>query len=204
MSRTQPWRWRSTCILARNGTSGYTALGRRGLCRCAWHGARTRRHNDRRIRMTLADLTVDIVPILRPIAGKRRNRARNLLQQGTDLRAVIDILAGQLGGNDLSRVGVHPRTDRRWRAKSLQPQFPAEQFRARLRLNNATRLSRIDWLWSAKRASVGHGGTAAGSNRDTHAHLYHHVVAQPSFREGAFSVASKPMLGSRVTPAPPA
>ena len=58
--------------------------------------------------MTLADLTVDIVPIVRPIAGKRRNRARNLLQQGTDLRAVIDILAGQLGGNDLSRVGVHP------------------------------------------------------------------------------------------------
>jgi hypothetical protein len=26
----------------------------------------------------------------------------------------------------------------------------------------------IDWLWLAKRASVGHGGTAAGSNRDTH------------------------------------
>src|ERR1700730_4719025 len=84
------------------------ALGRRGLCRCAWHRARTWRHNDRRIRMTLADLTVDIVPIVRPIAGKRRNRSRNLLQQGTDLRAVIDILAGQLGGNDLSSVGVHP------------------------------------------------------------------------------------------------
>src|SRR6266478_3135822 len=63
------------------------ALGRRGLCRCAWYRARTWRHNDRRIRMTLADLTVDIVPIVRPIAGKRRNRARNLLQQGTDLRA---------------------------------------------------------------------------------------------------------------------
>src|SRR6266404_7683172 len=29
---------------------------------------------------------------------------------------------------------------------------PTEQFQARLRLNNATRLSRIDWLWSAKRA----------------------------------------------------
>src|SRR5438094_6388390 len=58
--------------------------------------------------MTLADLTVDIVPIVRPIAGKRRNRARNLLQQGTDLRAVIDILAGQLGGNDLSRVASTP------------------------------------------------------------------------------------------------
>ena len=58
--------------------------------------------------MTLADVTVDIVPIVRSIAGKRRNRARNLLQQGTDLRAVIDILAGQLGGNDLSSVGIHP------------------------------------------------------------------------------------------------
>src|SRR5213592_664112 len=84
------------------------ALGRRGLCRCAWHRARTWRHNDRRIRMTLADLTVDIVPIIAAVAGKRRNRARNLLEQGTDLRAVIDILAGQLGGNDLSGVGVHP------------------------------------------------------------------------------------------------
>src|SRR6202011_1867759 len=45
-------------------------------------------HNDRRIRMTLTDLTVDIVPIIGAVAGKRRNRARNLLQQGTDLRAV--------------------------------------------------------------------------------------------------------------------
>ena len=58
--------------------------------------------------MTLTDLTVDIVPIIAAVAGKRRNRARNLLQQATDLRAVIDILAGQLGGNDLSGVGVHP------------------------------------------------------------------------------------------------
>src|SRR6202035_3968454 len=83
------------------------ALRRRGFCRCAWHRARTWRHNDRRIRMTLADLTVDIVAIIGAIAGKRRNRARNLLQQGTNLRAVIDILAGQLGGNDLSGVGVY-------------------------------------------------------------------------------------------------
>src|ERR1700730_6741751 len=29
------------------------------------------------------------------------------LEQGTDLRAVISILAGQLGGDDLSSVGVH-------------------------------------------------------------------------------------------------
>src|SRR5207302_6580756 len=85
----------------------WVALRRRDLCRCSWHRARTWRHNDRRIRMTLADLTVDIVAIIGSVAGKRRNRSRNLLQQGTDLRAVIDTLAGQLGGNDLSSIGVH-------------------------------------------------------------------------------------------------
>jgi hypothetical protein len=50
------------------------ARRRRGLCRSAWHRARTGRHNDRHIRMTLAVLTVDVVPIVRSIAGKRRNR----------------------------------------------------------------------------------------------------------------------------------
>jgi hypothetical protein len=32
--------------------------------------------------------------------------------------------------------------------------FGSEQFQAELWPNNATRSSRIDWLWSAKRASV--------------------------------------------------
>ena len=63
------------------------ALRRRDLCCCAWHCVRTWRHNDRRRWMTLADLAVDIVPIVHSIAGKRRNRTRNLLKQGTDLRA---------------------------------------------------------------------------------------------------------------------
>src|SRR3954447_7293543 len=80
------------------------ALGRRGLCSGAWYRARTWRHNDRRLGMTLADRTVDIVPIVRSVAGKRRNRSRDLLKQGTDLRAVIDIVAGQLGSDDLSGV----------------------------------------------------------------------------------------------------
>ena len=57
--------------------------------------------------MTLSDLSVDIVPIVRSIAGKRRKRSGNLLKQGTDLGAVIDIVASQLGGGDLSRVSVH-------------------------------------------------------------------------------------------------
>jgi hypothetical protein len=33
-----------------------------------------------------------------------------------------------------------------------EPQFSAEQFHAPLRLNNATRLSGMEWLWYAKRA----------------------------------------------------
>src|SRR6202047_5578825 len=41
------------------------------------------------------------------------------------------------------------------RKSSEEGLAPAEQFHAQLRLNNATRLSRIDWLWSGKRASVG-------------------------------------------------
>jgi hypothetical protein len=51
----------------------------------------------------------------------------------------------------------------------------AEQFHARLWLNNATRLSGIEWLWSAKRASVGHRGSGCGCKpgEPTHAHLHH-------------------------------
>src|SRR5207245_9067444 len=52
-------------------------------------------------------LSRDIVPIVRSTAAKRRNWSRNLLKQATELRAVIDIVVGQLGGDDLSRVGVH-------------------------------------------------------------------------------------------------
>jgi hypothetical protein len=72
------------------------------------------RHNDRRIWMTLADLTVDIVPIVGSITSKRRNRARNLLKQGTDPRAVIDIVVGQFGGDDLSSIGVHSDMELIW------------------------------------------------------------------------------------------
>jgi hypothetical protein len=35
---------------------------------------------------------------------------------------------------------------------TLNRAVSAEQFHARLRPNNATRLSGIDWLWSPKRA----------------------------------------------------
>jgi hypothetical protein len=56
--------------------------------------------------VTLADRRVDIVPIARLHRWKRCNRFGHLRKQATDLRAVIDILAGQPGGDDLSGVGV--------------------------------------------------------------------------------------------------
>ena len=40
--------------------------------------------------------------------------------------------------------------------RNTGPQFSGEQFHARTAPNNATRLSGMEWLWSAKRASVGH------------------------------------------------
>jgi len=45
------------------------ALGRARLCRCRLALARSWRHNDRRIRMTLADLTVGHVPMYAPSPG---------------------------------------------------------------------------------------------------------------------------------------
>src|ERR1700730_8410695 len=54
--------------------------------------------------------------------------------------------------------------------------FGSEQFHGELWPNNATRLPRIDWLWSVKRASVwvtGGGPPPGQSGEPTHAHLHH-------------------------------
>jgi hypothetical protein len=70
---------------------------------------------------------------------------------------------------DLDKVGSQSRAENTLRSGS-------EQFHAELWPNNATRLSRIDWLWSAKRACgwVTGGGPPPGqSGEPTHAHLHH-------------------------------
>jgi hypothetical protein len=67
--------------------------------------------------MTLADLTVDIVPIVRSIAGKRRNPSGNLLQQGptrepssTSLLVSSDVAGySRLMGADEEGGGLHAR-----------------------------------------------------------------------------------------------
>src|SRR5271155_4272771 len=83
------------------------ALRRRSLGRLAHHRTRTRRYDDRWVRVALGDLTVDVVAIERTITGEGNDRPPHLVEQSADLRAIIDIMSGQLDRNDLTGVGVH-------------------------------------------------------------------------------------------------
>src|SRR5215211_953010 len=87
------------------------ALRRRGLGRRARHGAGTRRHDDRRLGMARGDTAVNTLLIIRAVAGERRDNSVYLVEQGTNLRAVIDIVGGQLRRNDLPSVGVHAEVE---------------------------------------------------------------------------------------------
>src|SRR5258708_25951056 len=57
----------------------------RGLGRCTRDRRRSRRHNDRGIRMTLADLAVDIVPVVSAVTSERDARAGYLFEERPDL-----------------------------------------------------------------------------------------------------------------------
>src|SRR3954468_18535287 len=71
-----------------------------------WNRTRTRRHDDRGFGMTGSDRAVDAVLVVCAIAGERGDGTIDLVEQGTDLRAVIDIIAAQCRRNDLARVGI--------------------------------------------------------------------------------------------------
>ena len=49
-------------------------------------------HNDPSVRMALGDRAVDTVLVVRPVTRERSNRIRDLVEQGADLGAVIDIV----------------------------------------------------------------------------------------------------------------
>ena len=82
-------------------------LRRRGHGRVAWHGRGTRRHDDRRFRVTLGDCGGNAFLVVGAVRGERDHRCRHLVEQGTNLGAVIGILVGQHGCDDLPGVGVH-------------------------------------------------------------------------------------------------
>src|SRR5438132_1652998 len=56
--------------------------------------------------MTGSDRAVDAVLVVCAIAGERGDGTINLVEQATDLRAVIDIIGGQCRGDDPPRVGI--------------------------------------------------------------------------------------------------
>ena len=68
------------------------ALCRRRLGHVAEHGGRSWWDDHGSIGMTGEDIAVDAILIIRSVGGKRRDRPVDLVEQGTDLGAVIDIL----------------------------------------------------------------------------------------------------------------
>src|SRR3954467_5391485 len=84
------------------------ALRRRRLGRFARHGGRTWWDDDGRLGMALADAGVDAVLIVRPVACDGGHCACDLVEQGANLRAVIDIVGRQLRRNDPARVSIDP------------------------------------------------------------------------------------------------
>jgi hypothetical protein len=70
------------------------ALCRLGLGRLARHGSGAWRYNDDPLRMTLDDADGDAFLIIRAAAGERGERPRDLVEQETDLRAIVNIVGG--------------------------------------------------------------------------------------------------------------
>src|SRR6202043_1760554 len=78
----------------------------RGLGRLARHRIRPRWHDDRGVGMAGGDLAVDAVLVVCAVAGERSDGIVNLVEQGTDLRAVIEIIGCQRRRDDAAGVGI--------------------------------------------------------------------------------------------------
>ena len=77
--------------------------GLRGFAR---HRIRARRHDHGRLGMARRDLGIDVVAVVGAVAGDGRHRPIHVVEQGTDLGAVVGILVGQHRGDDPAGVGV--------------------------------------------------------------------------------------------------
>ncbi len=76
--------------------------------RVARHRVGTWRHDDGRLGMALGDTGCDALLVVGAVAGERGERAYHLVEQRADLGAIVGIMAGQHGGEDLPGIGVHP------------------------------------------------------------------------------------------------
>jgi hypothetical protein len=80
---------------------------------------RTRWHNHRSTGVTLSNCTINVVSVVSPIAGEWSDWTRRSIEQRPDLRAVIDIVRGQLRRDDFTRVGVRARSNLRQERRVL-------------------------------------------------------------------------------------
>ena len=79
------------------------ALRRRALRRLARHGGRARRHDNGRLGVALGDAGVNTILVVSAIAREGGHRPRHLVEQGTGLGAVIDVVGGHRGGQAAAR-----------------------------------------------------------------------------------------------------
>jgi hypothetical protein len=70
---------------------------------------RTRWHNHRSTGVTLSNCTINVVSVVSPIASEWSDWTRRSIEQRPDLRAVIDIVRGQLRRDDFTSVGVRAK-----------------------------------------------------------------------------------------------
>src|SRR3954469_11615641 len=82
------------------------ALRRSTLCGFARHRIRAWWHDHGRGGMAGRDLGIDVVAIVGAVAGDGYYCPLDLVEQGTDLGAVVGILVGQHRGDDPAGVGV--------------------------------------------------------------------------------------------------
>jgi hypothetical protein len=76
------------------------ALGGIGVGRGAEHGVDTGWNHHRRIWMTLVQSGVHAGSVIAAVAQEELDRLGDLVEQGLDLRGVIDVTVGQDGGHD--------------------------------------------------------------------------------------------------------
>ena len=93
--------------MLRDGPKMLIPLGRGRFGRSARHGSGPWWHNHPSIGVSRSDFSVDAILVVGAFGGERGHWAYNLVEQGTDLQGVIDVVRRQLGRDDPPGVGVH-------------------------------------------------------------------------------------------------
>jgi hypothetical protein len=77
-----------------------------GFGREAEHGRRSRRHDNRSLRMVLGDGVVNSFLVIGTVGDDRGNQRVDLVEQGAKFGGIIDLFAGQSLGDDRTGFGI--------------------------------------------------------------------------------------------------